>query len=270
MIRQFFILCLISGGSLAASFSQLGAATVGYWRFEEGTGSTAFDSSPFGNTAIINQGNLYSTDVAASPLPLSGVPNNYSIHLNGTGQFAMIGDSISLRPTTAITMEAIVKLSRNISGNAGIIGRQVDTSDGDSFNLGLRGALNNPFVSLDFGGGIAVAVDLNESLVVGQWYSLVGTWDGSLLRFFVDGELKGQAAAVGTIAYPNSNPVVIGADNEDTGNLEWFFPGWIDEVRISDTALAPSQFLMVPEPGALVMATFGLVGILATRRWRKR
>ena len=268
MTKSPTLICVVGIAVLASAVSTTHAATVAYWRFDEGTGSTAFDSSPFGNTAIINQGNLYSTDVAAG-VPGNGVPNDYSLKLNGTGQFAMAADSVSLRPTTAITMEATVKLSRNIAGNAGIIGRQVDTSDGDSFNLGLRGALNNPFVSLQFGGGLAVNVDLNESLAVGQWYSLVGTWDGSSLKLFVDGQLKGSTAAVGTIAYPNSNPVIIGADNEDSGNLEWFFPGWIDEVRISDSALNPQQFLAAPEPSTFVFGVIGLAGLLACHRRRR-
>ena len=258
--------CTVIFAFLTSAIVPLHAATVAYWRFDEGTGSTAFDSSPFGNTAIINQGNLYSMDVAAS-VPVNGVPNDYSLHLNGTGQFAMAADSISLRPSSSITMEATVKLSRNIAGNAGIIGRQLGASGGDSFNLGLRGVLNNPFVSIQLG-GTSASVDLPESLVVGQWYNLVATWNGSELSLFVNGDLKGSVPAIGSISYLYSNPVVIGADNEASGYLEWFFPGWIDEVRISDSALAPSQFLAAPEPSTFVFAVVGLVGLLACRRRR--
>ncbi len=42
--------------------------------------------------------------------------------------------------------------------------------------------------------------------------------------------------------------------------------GFIDEVRISDEALSPSQFLFVPEPGASVLALLSLLGCLRRRR----
>lgn len=42
--------------------------------------------------------------------------------------------------------------------------------------------------------------------------------------------------------------------------------GFIDEVRISDEALSPAQFLFVPEPAAGVLALLSLVGCLRRRR----
>lgn len=245
------------------------AATVAYWRFEEGAGSTASDSSGFGNTGIINQGNLQNSDVPVSLVPATGELNNFSLQLNGSGQFVIAADSPSLRPENAITIEAYVKLAGNVIGNAAIVGRQLSNTHADSFNLGLRGhagvvGFNYPFVSLQLGAA-SVNVDIDTPLSVGQWYHLAGTWDGSQLKMYLDGNLEGAIAATGTISYPQSNPVVLGADNEASGNLEWFFPGRIDEVRISDAALSPNQFLSspVPEPSTLGLLTVGCLAILA-------
>jgi hypothetical protein len=46
-----------------------------------------------------------------------------------------------------------------------------------------------------------------------------------------------------------------------------YFNGMIDDVRISDVALAPSQFLDVPEPSAMVL--FASVTSLSLLRRRK-
>jgi len=48
--------------------------------------------------------------------------------------------------------------------------------------------------------------------------------------------------------------------------------GYIDEVRISDIALQPSQFLnadLVPEPSSIVLSLVGVLGV-ALFAWRKR
>lgn len=42
--------------------------------------------------------------------------------------------------------------------------------------------------------------------------------------------------------------------------------GFVDEVRISDEALTPSQFLFVPEPATALLSGLGLLGFLRRRR----
>ncbi len=275
MSRLHCLTTIALASCFAITCSPAQADTVGYWRFEEGAGSAAVDSSGFGNTAIINKGNLHSTDVAVSPIPATGAPNIYSLQLNGSGQFALVADSPSLQPTKAITIEAYVKLDRDVVANASIVGRQFSNTHEDNFALGLRGhegvtGFNYPFLVLQIDGA-SLNVDIDTPLTVGQWHHLAGTWDGSNMSFYLDGLLKGTVAAAGTISYPVSNPVVLGADNEASGNLEWFFPGRIDEVRISDVALSPSQFLTspVPEPATLALAWIGALGILTCRVRRR-
>lgn len=71
----------------------------------------------------------------------------------------------------------------------------------------------------------------------------------------------------GLAAYPDGlwN---IGA-NMWAGNVGNYFNGWIDDVRISDTALSPSEFTnLIPEPGSIALLTLG--GLLLTYRSRTR
>jgi hypothetical protein len=52
------------------------------------------------------------------------------------------------------------------------------------------------------------------------------------------------------------------------GGVGRAFNGWIDEFRISDEALAPSQFLnaTIPEPTTLGLLGLGLLSLLIRKR----
>jgi hypothetical protein len=109
--------------------------------------------------------------------------------------------------------------------------------------------------------------------LTGRWYNLVGVSDGLTLKLYVDNVLK----ATTDISSSANTALSVGVDPNPSD--DWTSGGWsigrglyagghgdraygfIDEVRISDHALAPSEFLSaVPEPtSALAIAAMGLV-----------
>ena len=66
------------------------------------------------------------------------------------------------------------------------------------------------------------------------WHHLVGQYDGSQLQIFVDGVLKAQMAASGTIAYTLGTGFFIG--HHGNGKTTYDFNGTIDHVRVFDRA----------------------------------
>jgi len=73
-------------------FSQRGL--VGHWRFNEGTGSTAKDSSPFGNNGTIHGASWVRGKFG------------YALKFDGTDDYVDCGSDDSLNITDAITIEA--------------------------------------------------------------------------------------------------------------------------------------------------------------------
>ncbi len=66
----------------------------------------------------------------------------------------------------------------------------------------------------------------------------------------------------------NSRGLFIGCGSLDVGDPERSYQGYLDEIRFSNTALQPSQFL-IPEPGTVSLVLLGLTCCLATFRFRR-
>ena len=114
-------------------------------------------------------------------------------------------------------------------------------------------------------------------IAVDTWYSIAATYDNAEFKVYLKGEADADYTLVGSLA--RDQGVALGVLNSGTwtvgrgmwdGNPADFFNGQIDEVRISDTALAPSDFIAIPEPATLGL--FGLFGggVLWIRRRIKR
>jgi len=65
---------------------------VGYWNFEEGSGTTTTDQTSNGNNGILNGGVSWSTDVppynCCTTDPITTQPTDVTVPLNGTGMFS--------------------------------------------------------------------------------------------------------------------------------------------------------------------------------------
>src|SRR5262249_49779524 len=86
-----------------------------------------------------------------------------------------------------------------------------------------------------------------------SWSHLAETYDGSMLRLYVNGTQVAAVARTGSIA-SSGNPLQIGGDNLYGQN----FQGIIDEVRVYNVALTPTQIqsdMGAPVGGSLPVVT---------------
>lgn len=93
------------------------------------------------------------------------------------------------------------------------------------------------------GGFVTKTSDLGsaEDIVNGNWHHLALTLDETThkLALYVDGVERGSVVLDGPLVYQNGNPWVFGGH----GYYGWQAGGSMDEIRISDRVLAPSEFL---------------------------
>src|SRR6056297_596327 len=75
---------------------------VGYWKFDEGSGTTAYDSSGNGNDGTLTNGPIWSTDAREG---------NYSLSFDGVDDYVDVGNSQILQMDTSFSISFWVKIN---------------------------------------------------------------------------------------------------------------------------------------------------------------
>ncbi len=198
----------------------LGVDAVAIYTFDDETAGVAKDTSGFGNNGTIT-GATYVDGVTQLKKALSLDGNDY----------ATIPSSASLNITDKITIGAWVKGSGDQADWLQIINKisgdryygytvQVDTTNRVFLHLGngsVWGTQQGDFVSMG-------------SVSDGVWHYLVYTYDGSNVKGYWDGVLKGTLAWTASIGTTTNSLVLANG-----------FNGFIDEVRIYSSALSQAQ-----------------------------
>jgi hypothetical protein len=281
MQRFFYRFC--GACLLLSGFGVAHASTVAYWRFEEGAPDTAasatiLDSSGNSLSGLPVNSPVYRSNVPVNPVPRTGSSNTRSLDFGGTNQMVAVPDYSQLRLTHSLTLEAYVNVRSVHAGNGQyIVFRGDDRNSLDPYVLQVQiigtGSPQFTFSVTNQSNSIAAVGSPIPSL--NQWHHVAGMLDESTdqVRLYVDGQLSASAAAHGIRAFDLLDPgqapgLGIGNVQDPNYPLVSVFNGHIDEVRISDQALLPGQFLnSVPEPIAVssVATLFPLVGRMRRR-----
>ncbi len=188
------------------------ASTVSLWHLDEKSGSGAYikDSSSNGNHGTptgttFTQGKIGKARSFASDSDYINVPDSASLDITGN-----LSIELWVKISSHSTYEYLI--SKGTSLGSYFI--RISSGGGDDFE----------FFIYD-GSSYEPRVNSNVTPNIGEWYHVAGTYNGTTLSIYVNGELKNTASRSVTIA-TNDNPLTIGASQ---------FKGTIDEVRISNT-----------------------------------
>ncbi|MEI6900537.1 MAG: LruC domain-containing protein, partial [Bacteroidota bacterium] len=155
---------------------------------------------------------------------------NYSMNFNGTTAWIKMPNSTNLTFTNQYSVSAWVKASKQQTAKI------IQKGDWDGLGLG-QDLWNGWQTSVAFSDGTSSLINWNSGLpVINQWYYLVGTYDGTTLKIYVDGVLKNSVTVSKNIRL-NGRFISIGSD---AGNQK-FFQGLLDEVSLWNVALTSSQ-----------------------------
>jgi glucose/arabinose dehydrogenase len=210
-----------SASTVTATFAQsvTPPGLVGAWGFSEGLGSVAGDSSGAGNGGAIS-----------GPVWTTAGKFGSALTFDGVNDWVSVPDAASL-DVSRMTLEAWVRPTLLGAWRTVLL---KERPGGIVYGLYVSQSASRPVGQVDIGGerdalGTA-AVPLNA------WTHLAVTYDGSMLRLFVNGVASGTAAFTGSI--PASTGVLRIGGNSIWG--EWF-RGSLDELRLYNRALSPAE-----------------------------
>ena len=188
------------GDQLTANF--YADNTAGYWKFDEGTGTAIKDSAGSndgvfkGEEGKFNDGTLgdgtCTPGSGKCPAVTAGKFGS-ALSFDGSDDYVDVGSSASLSPVNAVTVETWIK-RKSISGaEEHIVAKGNPGATG--YHLVLHPS-NLAEIVIGATGLVGTTV-LNDT---SKWYYLVGTWDGSTEKIYVNGVLEGSVAvsSIGT------------------------------------------------------------------------
>jgi hypothetical protein len=182
------------------------------------------------NDVLLPQGLTSGRDITGVNL-FENVRKQGALNLDGKS-WAEVHDNESLDITDAITLEAWVYYDG--SNSKGLLGRWSTGSD-NNYLLYTSTSLIGQFYLYT---GTTTLVN-TTTLTAGNWYHIVGTYDGSDMRIYLNGSESSNASKTGSIS-TSTDPIEIGRYYQ---NSSFAYKDQIAQPRIYNRALTASEVL---------------------------
>jgi hypothetical protein len=268
-----------------------------YWRFE---GGTAGSDVPTGDNTVEDSSNdndmktfadftapTYTFTVPPTPLR-SGLPNNLALDFS-PNQDLFTADKKIDNPTIAngFTLEAAF-MANTIDRYQVIVGkdgRPNPPMNEQTLSLKMRGDTNELQIELFDDSNTIHGVRSTGPLVANQWYYAAVVNDGTNLSLYLDRNDGAGYVLQGTDPSPLMGALWSGDAADSSTDTSWtigrgmfgggvtdWFDGLIDEVRLTNSVLSPSQFLFapIPEPSTAILALLAFAGLSWHGRAQRR
>ena len=164
-----------------------------------------------------------------------------TLDFDGTDDHIDYGDEASFEFASSFSLEAWVLQEATVT-----TGTIVSKSNAKSGNeKGYKLVVNNSYPNLKwYDNSSTLIVDITSPYAISndRWYHIAATYDGSTAKLYIDGI---EVASTSTVVSPSydTEDFMIGAtyDSDTPSTPRDFFNGYIDEVRIWNTALNVDQ-----------------------------
>ncbi len=167
----------------------------------------------------------------------------YALDFDGSDDYSKHGTNSSLRPTSAITLEAWIFVHQNANWEGAVSYATDNGATESGYDLFCKGGSTNKWSIRVARVGMSEgdwAADPYALLTRWQWTHVAGTYDGSTSRFYKNGALERSETNSGNIDWsPSPDKFYLGKFSDSNENN--FFDGYLDEVRIWSVARTAAQ-----------------------------
>ena len=199
------------------------AGLIASYSFNEGSGTTLTDRSGKGHTGTI----------AGATWTTQGKSGG-ALSFDGINDWVTVNDAADLDLTTGMTLEAWVRPSSLSPAGGRCCSRSAPAAWCTRCMPATTARVPRAYVTV----GAELGAPAPAALPLNTWSHVAVTYDGAMLRLFVNGVEVGSRALSGPMS-TSTGVLRIG------GNSVWgeYFSGRIDEIRIYNRALTPAEIL---------------------------
>jgi len=195
---------------------------LGYWKLDDGTGTTAADASGYGRNGTLTNSPTWSADTPTT----MDFSDPYSLSFDRSdNDYVSIAGTPDIDGLQRLTLATWVKLDSTPSGYMRFI------TLGNN-KAGLRYHDQDLQFYVTINGGVYYATKTN-ALTSGTWYHVAGTYDGSQMLLYLNGVEQAGPGISGTVA--------AGDGVELSGPSSFTLDGWLDDARVYNRALSATE-----------------------------
>ena len=224
-------------GSTGLTVGQTIPGLVGWWKFDDGSGTAAVDSSGNNYTATLFSGITWTAGNIGD-----------AITANGTNQYGMT-PSINLSGTNAVTVAMWLKRTYTTSGGHTLLEASSNYNNSttgfglfpdDSSCHGIQASVH---------GNVGYSVNCYSQPSSGVWHHLAVVYDksqsgGNVVAVYIDGVLQTATQNLNTTTNTNdfgANPIYLFS----RGGTQEFSAGSMDDLRLYNHALSASEIQQI-------------------------
>ncbi|MDD5145201.1 MAG: LamG domain-containing protein, partial [Candidatus Pacebacteria bacterium] len=176
---------------------------------------------------------IYRTKYVSGAPSFNGGSQGSALQFDGVDDFASIPNSATVAVDSNLTVEAWIKPSG--SGTRTFISKRNAAPSYYDYGMWVQSSSYLRFLVQT--NVTYVGITSDNVLTMGNWYHVVGTYDGSRLKLYINGVLQSNTPGLSGNITKGGNSLIIGAwipYNET-------FNGSIDEIRIYNRDLSPEE-----------------------------
>ncbi len=220
IVVMLSLLMILVSSLVTAHELNVDGYTVALWHMNEGQGEIIFDETQNNHDGTI-RGATWKSGKFGKALLFDGIDD-----------YAIVPSLVEQGPQEEVTLEAWIK--RNSQDDGMVVSRN------GPYYLSVRG--NKVEGGVYMGGSDWTDLRGQTEIQVGRWYYIAMTYDGEVLKVYVNG--KEDASIPKTGIMPHTGQELFIGWGEPGQNQ--FFSGTIDEVRVSN--ISRDNFEFLPKP----------------------